>query len=218
MASGLLDLRNARCEMPKGEKIVQQMIRLAALVLLLAFGYGNASATQVLGQQLYYEGGSIQITILPYEAAFINTIYLFTPAGALRIAENADVGLVYNLSNFAALGISKGDELLFGIDVNPTGDRFFMGPASRNLDDVIHDRVDYRTSPGGGIAVVGFEDLFHGGDFDLDDSMFQVTGGVGIRGLQPEAAILAVPEPGSVILLIIGLAGLVVMVNRKRFS
>ena len=206
--------------MPKVEKIVQRMIGLAALVLLLGFGYGNASATQVLGQQLYYEGGSIQMTILPYEAAFINTIYLFTPAGALRIAQNDDVGLVYNLSNFAALGISKGDELLFGIEVNPTGDRFVMGSASRNLDDVIHDRVDYRTGPGGGIAVVGFEDLFHGGDFDLDDSMLQVTGGIGIRGLQAaEAVILAVPEPGSAMLLILGLlAGLLTGVNRKRLS
>ena len=203
--------------MLKRETTGQRLTILAAVALCLVLGYGRASATAVFGEQLYYTGSPLQITVQPFEAWFVDTIYLFTPAGPLRIGQNIDVGLVYNLANFAPLAMGTGDELIFGIIVGPNGNQFVMGPASRNADDIIHATVDYRTTPTGGIAVIGFEDLERGGDLDYDDAVIQVSGGVGIR-LQPEAAISAVPEPGSLILLLFGVAGYVLTRNRKRDS
>jgi Domain of unknown function (DUF4114)/PEP-CTERM motif len=55
----------------------------------------------------------------------------------------------------------------------------------------------------------GFEDLKGGGDKDFNDVIFQASGGIGI--VTPK-----VPEPASVILLIIGLLGVVGAGHRKR--
>ena len=68
-----------------------------------------------------------------------------------------------------------------------------MGAAPRNPDNVIHAGVD---NIGGGMFVVGFEDLFGGGDLDYDDNRFQFKGGI---------APTAVPEPATLTLLGLGL-------------
>jgi len=72
-----------------------------------------------------------------------------------------------------------------------------MGPGSRNLDGIAHVSVDYAEGSSSDLATLGFEDLFGGGDFDYNDAMFKLEGGIGLR---------QVPEPASLILLLLGLA------------
>ena len=48
-----------------------------------------------------------------------------------------------------------------------------MGPASRNPDGIAHADV---TETGARTFLVGFEDVFGGGDRDYDDNVFQFTG------------------------------------------
>ena len=62
---------------------------------------------------------------------------------------------------------------MFGITVLNGGPTFFMGPASRNPDGITHAAV---TETGVGTFLVGFEDMFDGGDRDYDDNIFQFTG------------------------------------------
>jgi hypothetical protein len=57
---------------------------------------------------------------------------------------------------------------------------------------LLHAGVD---SLGGGVFLVGFEDIRGGGDRDYDDNVFRFEGGV----------ITSVPEPGSLALLGLGL-------------
>jgi len=86
---------------------------LAAIVLGLSFPCG-AMATPVIGEQLYYAGGDITVTVLPYSAAYTSNLYLFsTGGGPVFIANSSQVGTVVDLGNLATLyGIHAGDELI----------------------------------------------------------------------------------------------------------
>jgi len=179
----------------------------ATVILTLCFNFPNAFATPVLGEEIYYEGGSVEVTVLPYEAGFTSTLYLFLAGSRSLIASNVEVGKVVNLGNLASLGFAVGDELVFGIAVAQTASVFFTGPASRNFDNVAHATVDYTSASD--VAVLQFEDLWGGGDKDYNDANFLITG---INLVAPPR----VPEPASVILLIFGLAGLVCVSRPKK--
>jgi uncharacterized protein DUF4114/PEP-CTERM motif-containing protein len=178
-------------------RTIKMTASLAAIVLGLSFPCG-AMATPVIGEQLYYAGGDITVTVLPYSAAYTSNLYLFSTGGPVFIANSSQVGTVVDLGNLATLyGIHTGDELIFGVLVLNTGNTFVMGPGSRNLDGIEHVSVDYAEGSSSDLATLGFEDLFGGGDFDYNDAMFKLEGGIGL---------FRVPEPASLILLLLGLA------------
>src|SRR6266446_7889545 len=180
---------------------VKLVAPVAALLLGLILSSSVALAAPILGQQIYYEGGDVQVTVLPYSAAYTSQLILFSTPSPLVIATSSQVGQTFTLGNLATLyGIAPGSELIFGILVLNTGDTFKMGPGGRNPDGVEHVLVDYAEGDGGDIAFLGFEDLFGGGDHDYNDANFQIVGGIG--------EIRAVPEPSSLTLLLFGLAAL----------
>jgi hypothetical protein len=151
-----------------------------ALLLGLILSSSVAGAAPILGQQIYYEGGNVQVTVLPYSAAYTSQLILFSTSSPLVIAASSQVGQTFNLGNLAALhGIAPGSELIFGILVLNTGNTFKMGPGGRNPDGVEHVLVDYAEGYGGDVALLGFEDLFGGGDHDYNDANFQIQGGLG---------------------------------------
>ena len=172
----------------------------AALLLGLILSSSVAVAAPILGGQIYYEGGDVQVTVLPYSAAYTSQLILFSTPSPLVIATSSQVGQTFALGNLAALyGIAPGSELIFGILVLNTGDTFKMGPGGRNPDGVEHVLVDYAEGDGGDVALLGFEDLFGGGDHDYNDANFEIQGGIGFA---------RVSAPASLILLLLGLAAL----------
>ena len=174
---------------------------LAALLLALSLSHAQAAAAPVLGQQIYYGGGDVEVTVLPYSASYTSQLILFSTPSPLVIANSSQVGQVFNLGNLAALyGIAPGSELVFGILVLNTGDTFKMGPGERNPDGVEHVTVDYDEGLAGDLAILGFEDLYGGGDRDYNDASFQLEGGIGVA---------RVPEAASLVLLMLGLGALV---------
>jgi len=114
--------------------------------------------------------------------------------------------------------VPAGDELVFGIYVRDTTFTYFTGPAGpRNPDGLAHAMVDFFPPPFApppfppipippGLTLVGFEDLFGGGDLDFDDL------GFGFTAVSPTA----VPEPTSLLLLGTGAAGLLARARRRR--
>ena len=184
------------------------------------------SAAPIVGQQLFANGGNVFAQFMGHTAGFTNELYLYdasnllTPLAVTGNVGSLGVGLIFNNqttpvgTNINLGAFAAGTELVFGIRVLNTGDRFYMGPASRNPDNVFHAAVDnglppqfppYGVIPAGYVGV-GFEDLFGGGDFDLDDLGFAFSN---VRTTQA-------PEPVSLSLFALGLAGMGVRRMRQR--
>jgi Domain of unknown function (DUF4114) len=139
---------------------------LIAVAPTLAFA-APVKAQAVIGGQLFATGGTVDVVVLPGSAGFTTQLFLQHPDGSrTNVALNTEVGKHVTVGPFPA-----GEELVFGITM--PGQRFLMGPASRNPDGIAHAQV---TETGVRTFLVGFEDLFGGGDRDYDDTVFQFTG------------------------------------------
>ncbi len=181
----------------------KSLVMGAAIAGLLGVG-STATAAPVLGAQLFWAGGDITVTVVPATAGFVSELKLFSADPDIFIALNTDVGTTVTISE-ATLDISHdvGDELVFGIFVRNTSDTFYMGPGGRNADGLIHAAVN---DLGTGVLRVGFEDIRGGGDGDYDDNVFDFRGGVRAG---------TVPEPGSLALVGLALAGAAAVRRRK---
>ena len=107
------------------------------------------------------------VEVLPASAGLTSTLFLLDPE-EVQIATNRDVGTVRTVGPYGS-----GTQLVFGIRVG--GQEFRLGPGGRNPDGIPHAVVDFGPD---GCAVVGFEDLFGGGDRDYDDNKFKFCGGI----------------------------------------
>jgi hypothetical protein len=148
-------------------RVYAALMAVAAALVLAA----PARAQGVIGSQLFATGGTVDIVVQPATAAFTSQLFLLHPDGTREnIALNTEVGKHVTVGPFAA-----GQELVFGIAVLNGDDTFFMGRGSRNPDGLAHAAV---TETGVHTFLVGFEDVFGGGDRDYDDNVFQFTGNV----------------------------------------
>jgi hypothetical protein len=153
-------------------KLPTSLLRAAALAVTAAWAAlaPSAQGAGTVGAKLFSTGGDVIVTVMPATAGYTSELRLYSPGPELFVALNTDVGTVVNLGSFPV-----GEELLFGIYVRDTGDTFKMGEGARNPDGLEHAAVDTGTP---GVTVVGFEDLFGGGDLDYDDNVFQFSGGI----------------------------------------
>jgi hypothetical protein len=105
------------------------------------------------------------ITLVANQTAFDNQLFFEGPLGAPIPLFNwaSTTGTAVNLGTFA-----EGTELVFKLLVKQTGDAFYSGVGTRNLDGQIHAVI----RDVGEQVVVGFEDLHGGGDRDYDDVVF----------------------------------------------
>ena len=140
------------------------LARTAVLVGLLA---APAQATPILEQTLIATGGDVVVTFATSGAGYTSELFLDGPVGdemgAIFNNWTTDLGSSVNLGSFAA-----GTELVFKLLVQQTGDAFYTGDTSRNLDGQVHAVMESLT----GQVLVGFEDLHGGGDRDYNDLVF----------------------------------------------
>ena len=146
--------------------------------------------------------GEVMLTFLSKEAAYSNDIYLAGTSGKILNNQTANVNQQFSLGSFQA-----GTELIFSMFVNNTSYTFFNGKAENNLDKILHSAYEIGS---GNSIIVGFEDLFNGGDRDYDDLVFSLTN-VSVKNL-----VTPVPEPETYAMLLAGLLLLGAVKRRKH--
>ncbi|MDO9445349.1 MAG: Ig-like domain-containing protein, partial [Dehalococcoidia bacterium] len=110
----------------------------------------------------------IAIKVLAFSAGYTSQIWLMGPDGPRYLGvTNQNVNQQVTVGFYPA-----GTTLDFGIKVQQTGYTFVTGAASANPDNLVHAQVN--AGSGSVLYVVGFEDLYGGGDQDYDDVVFQV--------------------------------------------
>ncbi len=92
------------------------------------------------------------------------------------------------------------------------GHKVYTADASTNPDGINHVISFAYAEPGSSYLIIGFEDLYGGGDRDFNDLLFAVD-----IGAANVAALTATPEPGS-LLLIATLTGMVFWTKRRMGS
>jgi hypothetical protein len=142
--------------------------------------------------------GEVLVTFISKSAAYTDELFLKGGTGSILDNQTASLGNQYSLGTFDA-----GTLLTFGINVNDTGDKFYSGLASQNMDNFAHAAYE---SVSKNTIMVGFEDLFNGGDQDYNDLVFLVSNvNVGL--------VSSVPEPSNHAMILSGL-GLLALARR----
>jgi hypothetical protein len=139
--------------------------------------------------------GEVVVTFLSKSAAYSDDIFLEGSSTRILNNQTAIAGQQFSLGSFQA-----GTELVFRLFVNNTGYSFYNGSADNNPDSVLH--TAYKKL-GNNYIVVGFEDIFKGGDKDYNDVIFSVSN---VTTRAP------VPEPEMYLLMLMGL----VMISRVK--
>lgn len=204
-------------------------VSFVAVLALFAFGgtpamAGSIPGGAVLGGTLIATGGGVKAYYAGEEAVYASLLWLDEPASAGPLFNNltASIGDAVNLGSFSA-----GTALSFRLQVLDTGRDYFTGSASGNPDQLPHARVtpwvaDIKIPLDG--LLVGFEDIFGGGDRDYDDHEFVLTG-VNVASptlfastisdppapAPPPAPVTTIPEPATFLLLSGALLGLGVL-------
>jgi len=111
----------------------------------------------------------VYATYLFTGAGYTNELWLQSPH-LIHIATGHQTpeDTVIDLGTFAT-----DQELFFKMYVRDTGYHYYSGPAHRNPDNFIHAAISYL---GDCEWLVGFEDMYNGGDQDFDDILMVLSG------------------------------------------
>jgi hypothetical protein len=176
-------------------------ITIALSAVLSTAHAANITLTPSSNSIYVASNGEVILTFVSKSALYSNDLFLSGRPNVILNNQTAAPGSTYSLGNF-----QQGAELSFEMFVNNTGYRFFSGDANRNPDNTKHVAFSQHL---GQPLVVGFEDIFKGGDFDYNDLVFSLT------NVTLNVPVTPVPEPQTFGMLALGL-GLLGFQARRR--
>jgi hypothetical protein len=80
------------------------LVWISVFSLIAVLHSSPVQAYPVLGQDIYYHGGSLQFEILAAESAYISQIYLHTSTGNIFLGNNRNTGVMINIGDPTAIG------------------------------------------------------------------------------------------------------------------
>lgn len=156
-----------------------------------------AQATGIVGGSLFVQDtGEVSVTFAGSHADYTSTLYHGETA---LFTTNSGAGTI-SLGNFTA-----GDELIFRLEVQNTGETFYTGTGINALVE----------NSGEASSRIGFEDIAGGGDRDYNDLIFTFTNTAAGES-QTNGGNIVNPEPSTIILFGSGLLGLGAWRLRKK--
>jgi hypothetical protein len=193
---------------------------LLAVVALTAAASSNAHAQgaaqpgpwTMYGSSLIATGSDVWVKFYGADAGYTNSLfYLCTASCDQFLFQNNNTAITQPGQEVKLNGtFAAGQEVIFRLFVQTTGDNWYSGAASRNADNYAHfatQMFNDVTSLATYTVLGGFEDLRGGGDQDRNDLMFEISG---------VSAVTATPEPATLSLLATGLLGIGGMAYRRR--
>ena len=178
---------------------------LLAMVSSSVLADTSSGASMSLSEKKIYVAspGEVKLTFISESAKYSNDLFLNSDLTKILNSKTNTAGEIFSLGSF-----SEGAELVFKLFVTNTGKSFFNGPAARNADGVIHARYKYGENKQ---VLVGFEDLWGGGDRDYNDLIFSLSNVYFADNvLQP------VPEPETYLLMGLGVLSLGWMRSKRK--
>lgn len=177
-----------------------RLFNIVSVFLLVVFSTSaiatenkHAQFTDTSIDNLYVANdGEVFLTFLSKEAGYSDDLYLVGTAGKILNNQTAMLNQQFSIGSFKA-----GTELIFSLFANDISTAFYSGKAQYNLDGISH--TAYKTESNNSV-IVGFEDLFNGGDKDYDDLVFSLSN-VSANKL----VITQVPEPETYAMFLTGL-------------
>lgn len=161
------------------------------------------------GTTLVATGPDVWVRFFGADAGYTNSLFYLCAATCNQfLFQNNNTAVSQPGQEIKLAGtFSAGQEVVFRLYVQTTGNNWFSGPASGNSDGVVHfatQAFNDVTAHATYSTLAGFEDLNGGGDRDYNDVMFEVSG------------VTATPEPATVSLLATGLLGMAGVAYRRR--
>lgn len=172
------------------------MKKVLGAALALGLAAGGAQAATVIGGTINVATSGNVVAKFEGQSAGYDSELLFG-SNVLFNNHTTPVGTTVSLGYFTA-----GTVLTFVLHVLNTGDYFVTGPASDNPDGVAHASV----TDMGSYTIVGFEDLYGGGDLDYNDNVFSFSYNV----------IPTVPVPAAGLMLVSALGGMAALRRKRR--
>jgi hypothetical protein len=153
---------------PIGGASLKPALAVFALAgIALAAAPAAHASGPVLGARLYAKEDRVWVQVLPTDASYTSELWRVSPGPLTYITTSKNYG------HLVAVPTLPGHEVIFLIRVRETGRLYFTGPNYRNPDGIPHAAMDW-IGPWGGI--LGFEDLFGGGDHSYNDAFFALRG------------------------------------------